>query len=264
MSGDPVQRLHAMFEALFARDGAGGSWLAPLLSAAPRGRARFGELAAAPGWLEAPLAVRTETGRRGTFEYHAAPTRALLAWLIDHSDELTRPPAEADRSPETARLRRALLDDPPGIRARARDRALELVRGPITLGPAWWRFEEARTADGVLMTDRLVVVLQARADGEPAGPATPWYPRRSALVRDLEAARRLADGGKAYGLLVLSGAPVADTAPDAVRAAVDAGAPHLDGAERSDLADACLGALTWSDAAAAVGLDLATVPGWPE
>jgi hypothetical protein len=263
VSGDPAQRVQTLFDALFARDGAGGSWLAPLLEAAPRGPARLGELAAAPGWLEAPMAVRTETGRRGAFEYHAAPSRGLLGWLVDHPDELTRPAEAATATAETRRLRRALLDDPEPIRARARDRARDLLRGPPTLAPAWWRLEEAHTADGVLMTDRLVIVLQGRADGAPAEPATPWLPRRSARVRDLEAARRLADGGKAYGLLVLSGAPVPDGDPTSVSAAVAAGAPHLDDDERAGLADAYLGDLSWSAAAAAAGLELGAVPGWP-
>jgi hypothetical protein len=266
MSADPVSRVHALFDALLARDGAGGSWLASLLQAAPLGAQQLGELAVAPGWLQAQLIVRTETGRRGAFEYPAAPTRQLLGWYLDHSDELTRPPEAAEASEassETVRLRRALLDDAPEIRARALDRAHDLVRRGTTPGSAWWSFEEARTADCVLMTDRLVVVVQGREDGAPAGPATPWFPRRTALVRDLEAARRLADGGKAYGLLVLSGAPVPDGDLDAVRAAVAAGAPQLDSGERAQLAAAWLGDLTWEGAAQATGLSLADVPGWP-
>jgi hypothetical protein len=263
VSADPASRVHALFDALLARDGAGGSWLASLLQAAPFGPQRLGELAVAPGWLEAPIIVRTETGRRGAFEYPAAPTRQLLGWYLDHGDELTRPPEAAEASSETVRLRRALLDDAPEIRARALDRAHDLVRRGTTPGSAWWSFEEARTADCVLMTDRLVVVVQGRDDGAPAGPATPWFPRRTALVRDLEAARRLADGGKAYGVLVLSGAPVPDGDPDAVQAAVASGAPQLDPGERTQLAAAWLGDLTWERAAQATGLSLADIPGWP-
>lgn len=263
MSPDPVRRVHALFDALLTRDGAGGSWLGALLQATPYGVDRLGELASVPGWVEAPLAVRTETGRRGAFEYPAAPTRRLLRWYVDHGDELARPAGVAEASPEAARLRRALLDDAPEIRARARDRARDQLDRATSLGPAWWRFEEARTADCVLMTDRLVVVVQGRDDGAPAGPATPWFPRRSALVRDLEAARRLADGGKAYGVVVLAGTPVPDGAPADVAAAVAAGAPQLDSAEQAELAGASLGDLSWERAAGATGLQLADVPGWP-
>jgi hypothetical protein len=243
-------RVERLFDALLARDGAGGSWLAPLLRAAPCGRARFGELADAPGWLEVTLAVHTQTGRRGAFEYPAAPSRRLLGWFIDHPDELQWS-ADPDATVETVRLRQALIDDTPaGARARAQDRAHDLVRRSAPLGRAWWRFEEARAVDCLLMTDRLVVVVRARE--EVPEPATPWLPRRSGLVRDLEAARRFADGGKPWGVLELGdedGAPAG-----AVAAAVRAGAPHLDDAERAELSAAYLGTLSWETASVATGV----------
>jgi hypothetical protein len=159
-----------------------------------------------------------------------------------------------ESTPETIRLRQALLDDdPPGIRPRAQDRAHDLLRRSSPLGHAWWRFEESRRSDCVLLTDRLVVVVQSR---EPAGnePATPWFPRRSALVRDLEAARRFADGGKPYGLLVLTDEAGAADAGPAVDELVRRGAPHLDATAQHELAAAYLGALGWAEAAAATGL----------
>ena len=255
MAGDrgdtPPSQSERFFDALLDRDGAGGSWLGPLLRAAPRGPDRFGELADRPGWLEAPLAVRTETGRRGAFEYPAAPPRALLAWFIDHPEELRRP-EQAPVSPETLRLWRALFDDEPrGARARAQDRAHELLRGSPPFAEAWWRFEEAHTADCLLMTDRIVLLVHAREDGAAPLPATPWFPRRSALVRDLEAARRFGDSGKAWGVLVLGGDD--DRSAD-LPGEIAAGAPHLDPDSRRDLAAGYLGALTWARAAAATGL----------
>jgi len=248
----PPSRVERFFDALLSRDGAGGSWLGPLLSAAPHGVARFGELAQRPGWLEAPVAVLTETGRRGAFEYPASPARDLLAWFIDHPERLTRPTQERGR-PETLRLRSALLDDEPaGVRARAQDRAHELLRASAPFTEAWWRFEEPHTADCLLMTDRLVVLIQERDAGSAPPPATPWFPARTALVRDLEAAQRFANGGKAWGVLVLGGA---DERPDAAGLAqeVAAGAPHLDATARAELAAGYLGALSWSQAAAATG-----------
>ena len=260
MDGGPQEiqpsRVERFFEALLARDGAGGSWLGPLVRAAPRGSERFGELAERPGWLQAPLAVRTETGRRGAFEYPVAPTRELLGWFIDHPDELSRPPGEPT-TPEMLRLRRALLDDdPPGVRGRAQDRAHELLRRSAPLGDAWWRFEAAHTADCLLMTDRLVLLVHERCDGSDAAPATPWYPQRTALVRDLEAARRFGEGGKAWGVLVLGAAEAGDE--PALAEQLASGAPHLDPAARRELAAGFLGSLTWSAAAAATGLQVAT------
>jgi hypothetical protein len=246
----PPPRVERFFDALLARDGGGGSWLGPLLRAAPNGPDRLGELAERPGWLEAPIAVLTETGRRGAFEYPASAPRALLAWFIDHPESLS-PPQGQHASAVTLRLRRALLDDdPPGVRARAQERAHDLVRRGAPLAEAWWRFEEAHTADCLLMTDRLVLLVQARDEGFFPPPATAWFPGRTALVRDLEAARRFGDGGKAWGVLVLGveGKPE-DT--EALPREIAAGAPHLDAAQRRELAAGYLGALSWSQAEAA-------------
>ncbi|HTU28927.1 MAG TPA: hypothetical protein VMF07_06075 [Solirubrobacteraceae bacterium] len=248
----PPPRVERFFDALLARDGAGGSWLGPLLCAAPNGPARFGELAEHPGWLEAPIAVHTETGRRGAFEYPASPPRGLLGWFIDHPHTLSRSEQES-ASAETVRLHRALLDDdPPGARARAQDRAHDLLRRSAPFADAWWRFEEAHTADCLLMTSRLVLMVQARDEGVAPPPATPWFPGRTALVRDLEAARRFGEGGKAWGVLVL-GTPDRPEDADALTREIAAGAPHLDAAERHELAAGYLGALSWAQATAATG-----------
>ncbi len=260
MRDSSTVRVDPFFDALLTRNGAGGTWLAALLGAAAHGRERLGELADAPGWLDVPLAVHGASGRRAAFGYPAAPSRQLLGWFIDHPDELTWP-ARDDSSVETVRLRRALIgDEPPGARTRAQDRANDLLRRSAPLGHAWWRFEDPSTLDCALSTDRLVVVIQGRRADEP-GPSTPWFPRRSELVRDLEAARRLSEG-KPWGTLLISDVPLAAGADDAVAAAVGAGAPQLDGPEREELAAAYLGNLTWDAAAAAAGLDLGTLPGW--
>lgn len=246
-------QVERFFDSLLARDGAGGSWLGPLLRAAPHGPSRFGELAQRPGWLEAPLAVVTETGRRGAFEYPASPSRELLAWFIDHPERLSRP-EDGSATPETVRLRRALLDDdPPGVRVRAQDRAHDLLRRSAPLAEAWWRFEEAHTADCLLITDRLVLLVQGRDEGVAPPPATPWFPGRTGLVRDLEAARRFGEGGKAWGVLVL-GVQGEEEDTDALTREIAAGAPHLDESERRELAAGYLGTLSWSQAEAATGL----------
>jgi hypothetical protein len=257
MSSDPREspppRVERFFDALLARDGAGGSWLGPLLRAAPNGAARLGEVAERPGWIEAPVAVVTETGRRGAFEYPSSPPRGLLAWFIDHPDSLSRPEQER-ASAETVRLRRALLDDdPPGVRARAQERAHDLLRRSAPIAEAWWRFEEAHTADCLLMTDRLVLLVHARDEGVAPPSATAWFPGRTALVRDLEAARRFGQDGKAWGVLVLGAEEDAQDG-DALTREIAAGAPYLDADERHELAAGYLGALSWSQAAAATRL----------
>ena len=158
-------------------------------------------------------------------------------------------------SAETRLLRRALLDDdPPGSQARAQDRARDLLRSSTPRAPTWWRFEEPGRLDCFLATDQLVVSITAPCERGGLHPATPWYPQRSELVRDLEAARRLA-GERAYaGVLICDDGPPAAVADrSAVAATVAAGTPHLDGAEREDLRNGYLGCLSWAQMRAATG-----------
>ena len=244
--------LEQFFTTLFTRDAAGGSWLAPLLAATPHGTPRLGEYVQAPGWLQTQLAVRAASGRLGCFEHPAVAPRTLLRWFIDHPERLVWP-ADADQgaSAETRLLRRALInDDPPGAQARAQERARELLPRSSGLTPAWWRFEDMSTLDCVLITERMVVTVQATRTEEPA---TPWYPRRSQLVRNLEAARHLADG-KRFASLVLSDRPLRDASDEHLERTLPEAAPHLDELERRELHDAYLGNLTWEDAGDAVGI----------
>ncbi|HTX46703.1 MAG TPA: hypothetical protein VMD48_10505 [Solirubrobacteraceae bacterium] len=232
-------------ESLFARDPSGAGWLPALLQAVPYGRAALGELADEPGWIEISLAVPGASGQLAAFDYPATPSRGLLAWFVDHPDALTWPDG-AEHSPASARLRRALLDDDPsGARAKAQDRAHELMQTASAFASDWWRFEDASALDCVLMTDRLVLVIEA----DPLSPATDWYPQRTRLVRDLEAAKQLARG-RAFAMLVLGG----EAAPEGDQTVqlVAAGAPHLTGPEREELAAGYLGGLTWEQAREAV------------
>jgi hypothetical protein len=253
-----LTRVQPFFETLFGRDASGRSWLPALLQAAPCGSERIGELVDAPGWLVTPLAVRAASGRLACFEYFAMAPRELLRWFIDHPDRI-RWPAQSRLSAEAVRLRRALLlDDPPGSRARAQDRAREQVATSSPFAHEWWRFEGVTRLDCVLITDRLVVTIEGKRTGGLA-PVSEWYPARSELVRDLEAAKHIAQG-RAWASLLLSETPVAGGQPEDLARALPDGAPHLDDDGRRDLHDAYLGNLTWEGACEAVGIPFATLP----
>jgi hypothetical protein len=252
---DPLStRVRPFFEALFARDASGGSWLPQLLQAAPQARARLGELAASPGWLVTPLAVRGANGRRACFDHPANPPRELLRWFIDHPDRLRWTDADADAaSADAVRLRRALvLGEPSGAQARAQDRARELLATRSGLAREWWRFEEPALLDCVLITGRIVVTVTGRCDDGPR-PSTPWYPWRTDVIRNLEAARQLA-AGRRWASLLISDRLLADGSDGALTRSLPQGAPHLDDELRAELSEAYLGNLTWEDAAAAVGV----------
>jgi hypothetical protein len=106
----------------------------------------------------------------------------------------------------------------------------------------------------VLATDQLFVSITAPDERGGLRSATPWYPQRSELVRDLESARRLADGRAFAGLLICDGGPPAEAADEpAIAATIAAGTPHLDTAERDDLRNGYLGCLSWAQMRAATG-----------
>ena len=246
-------RVQTFFTALLRRDASGRTWLPELLAAAPNGSESLGELVQRPGYLATPLAVSTVSGLLGAFDYPVAPPRELLAWFIDHPGRLTWPEREA-MSSETLRLRRALLlDDPPGSQARAQQRARDLLAAGPPLSPAWWRFEELAQLDCVLITDQLVITVAGKRN-ERLQPATDWYPQRSELVRNLEAARLLAQDRR-WASLVLSDEPLADADGEQLARVVADAAPQLNAAGREELLAAYLGNLTWDRAAAAVGLE---------
>lgn len=238
-------RMEALFDPLFAADASGRRWFAQLLAAAPHGPTALGDLVATPGGLELPLAMRGTNGRLGAFEYPAAAPRELLTWYIDHPEELVWP-AGAQLSAPATTLRRALLyDDPPGARARAQERARELLPTRSAFSAEWWRFEEAGKLDLVFMTPWLVVALLDAGAG-PLAPATGWYPPRTELHRTLEGARRLA-GRRRWAAMLVSDEVIAPDAGDLER-----GTPHLSGDERQELRGAYLGNITWRALQAAV------------
>lgn len=237
------------FTPLLDRDPSGRDWLGSLLQAAPAG-GRLGELAENPGSLSMGLSVRGASGRLGAFEYPVAPSSGLVGWLIDHPEALTWPEG-AEMSPASERLRRALLfDDPPGARARAQQRARELMETRSIFSKEWWRFQELGWLDCLLMTDRVLVTIDA-GQGDPRAPATPWHPTRSRLVGSIEAARELA-GERRWGCLLMTETPLeveADLLSDQKLAEA---VPHLGPADRRELRDGYLGNLTWAAASQAV------------
>jgi hypothetical protein len=252
--------LRPFFRALFRRDAAGRLWLPALLAATPHGEDRLGELAGTPGWLQSQLALRSQTGSLGAFEYPAAAPKRLLRWYIDHPDRLVWPDdGEPAATPRIHQLLRALIDDdPPGTRARAQERARELLTKSSSLSTDWWRLEQPTTLDCVLVTERLVVTVVG-VDGDRLAPATPWYPPRSRLIHDLEAARHLAAEEKRYATLVLSERPLPEAGDEHVERTLAQATPHLDDPERAELHAAYLGNLTWEAACAAVDVSPATL-----
>jgi hypothetical protein len=112
--------------------------------------------------------------------------------------------------------------------------------------------------DCALLTETLVVTVEGKRT-EALSPATDWYPRRSQLVRNLEAAKQLAKG-RAWASVLISGAPVAEGSDAELKAVLPQAAPHLAPEERDELLAHYLGNLTWRNACDATGLDPSALP----
>ncbi len=254
-----LTRVHPFFERAFALDSTGAGWLSPLLHMAPFGNAAIGQLVDEPGELSSALLQPHPHGKapRACFEYGVAPPERFLRWCIDHPDELTWP-ASASFSADTQKWRRALLcDEPPGREQAQTEAHNQLTtHGPSKNG--WWRFEGESSIDCVIATDRLVLTIEGKRT-DVLSPATDWYPKRTQLVRNLEAANQLANGRR-WGTLLMTEEPIADGTPEAVARSLGDAAPHLSEAEKAELQHAYLGNVTWQQACDTIGIDFALLP----
>jgi hypothetical protein len=254
-----LTRVQPFSAGLIADDAAGASWFGKLLAATPHGRAVLGPgLLKERGTLSSPLTFLQPSGRLGCFECPVAPSRALLAWFVENPDKLVWPKS-GRLSSETTRLRRALIDDEPaGSRAGVQQEARALVQTRSPGARGWWRFEGTSMLDCVLMTDQLVVTIEGKRR-EPLSHTTDWYPRRSQLVRNLEAAKQppAADAGPS---LLLCEKLVAGASDAELEAILPESAPHLDASERDELHRAYLGNMTWEQACLATGVEYRSLP----
>jgi len=250
-----LTRVQPFFERALGLD---TPWLASLLAAAPAGRRALGDLVDEPGeMLPALLAPhKQEKASRACFEFEVLPDKRFLRWCVLSPDRLTWP--AVTYGDDTTLMRRALLfDEPPG-RATVQPEAVRLIAELPASTRAWWRFEGSSWIDCLIGTDRLVITIEGKRT-EPLSVATHWYPTRSQLVRNLEAARQLAKG-RAWGTLLISETPVVGGKPDELAATLDDAAPHLDDAERAQLQNAYLGNITWRNACAAIGVPFDELP----
>jgi hypothetical protein len=252
-----LTRVRPFFTALVDSDPSGHSWLANLLRAPPHSAA-LGSALENPGTLLPALTTPSARGFLGCFEYPVHPPRALLQWFVEHPHLLTWPKGQT-YSAATTQSRKALVCDvPAGSRAAAQAQARELAATRPTGAREWWRFEGTSMIDCVLLTDALVVTVEGKRT-EPLSPATDWYPKRSQLVRNLEAAKQLAKG-RAWASMLVSEKPVAEGTDAALESVLPAGAPHLVPEERHELHAHYLGNLTWREACQATGVDPDLLP----
>jgi hypothetical protein len=234
-------RVAPVFDRLMASDPTGRSWLPKLLA--------LGSSSSEAAWPRGPGDLAPGHPHYwGTGEARLPAPASLLEWLVENvSPEAVD---ASDDKGETLKKRRLLARGDPDTVAEALRRLRAGERGR-----KWFVLEGESAPDALLETDRLILVVEGKRTEPTATTKTKWMPRRSQLLRHMDAAFEKANGRTVLGLLIVEGqqpnplevpvnwaAVCSETvSPDLLEASL----PHRSPAEREQLRQGILGAATW-------------------
>ena len=122
-------------------------------------------------------------------------------------------------------------------------------------GKAWFVLEGESCPDAYLETDSIVLVVEGKRTERTTTSKTTFMPKRSQLIRHMDAAWEVADGRRVLGLLLVEGeSPDPMLVPEQWSSASDEqlrpallvpSLPHRTVEERDAIAGSVLGAATW-------------------
>lgn len=235
-------RVVKVFDKLLKRDPSGESWIAPLIGLA----SRADSVAQPRGPLRLLVPNQTTWGNK---ELSLTAPKALLRHLVRHIAIRENPSEDSTR--EVVRKRRALSRRDPATLAEA------LAR--IETGPwvrKWYILEGPSRPDATLEMPNAVIVIEGKRTESATTAKTTFMPKRSQLIRHMDAAMEKWPGKEVFGLLIVEGQGGADavepsrkwrelsaaqTAPDLLAASL----PHRGPDERTIFASRDLGVTTW-------------------
>lgn len=254
-----LTRVQPVFDALRDQAADGHPWLRGLWEMAALTR----EAVAVPppaemGTLPTSEMRSDRDARQGAvYQRAVAPPAAFLRWLLDNPQmmEVRDPSNFGAKSADAQRWRGKLFSDDERLVSEARDEGLRQFGKRLAQRGRrkWWAFEGFLRVDCCLSTEACVLFVEDRPT-EPVPPSTLWFPSRSRVWRNVEAAKEFA-GDRAFGVIL-----AVDEEADGVAALAHAtntlagSYPHLDGAPRADLARHFLGFVTWTEIVATFGL----------
>jgi hypothetical protein len=133
--------------------------------------------------------------------------------------------------------------------------ALRLLQGARATR-VWYVLEGQSQPDACLETENLLVVIEGKRKERMATTVTTWMPRRSQMLRHMDAAWEVRGGKRVLGLMIVEGQKGAHAyAPSeywlkeandlALEQALVDSLPHRSSVERAQIADGFLGATTW-------------------
>ena len=233
-----------MFDRLFDCDPTGTVWLDRLIRLGSRGSEV--DLPSPVGEL-----VPGHPRSWGKDERRLSPPLGLLEWLVQNIKAAAA--MESRTSEETCRMRLALARRDPDVvqEALTRLRAGEK-------GKKWFVLEGESCPDAYLETDSIVVVVEGKRTELTTTSKTTFMPKRSQLIRHMDATWEVADGRRVLGLLLVEGeSPDPMLVPERWSSASDEqlrpellvpSLPHRTAVERDIIAGGILGAATWQRA----------------
>lgn len=249
-----MTRVRRVFDTLLDRNETAPPWVAELWEMPALTRP---DVAVPPppetAALVASEAPSAHEARQGTVYQRAlAPPAVFLRWLLDNPQlmEVADPTTFGAKGADSRRWRGKLFSGEPDLVSDARDEGLrQLGKRLAQRGRRkWWAFEGFSRVDCCLISETAVLLVES-VGAEPPPPSTVWFPQRSRLWRNVEAAKELA-GDRQFGLLlaadsVADGTAAMDHAADTLAGSF----PHLEGAPRAELSTHLLGFVTWPEVA---------------
>lgn len=227
-------------------------WLAELWDLAARSRP--GEAADRPPTIGSLLPAETpatHADRVGkVFDRTVAPPAAFLYWMLMNPQTLdVRDPVGFGAKSDDARRWRGQLFSGDAIRvAEAQAEGLKLLGQRLAQRGRnkWWAFEGFSRVDACLITDNGVLFIDGRGQ-EALTSSALWFPQRSQLWRNVEAAGELA-GERDFGvILAVNNAEEGSAVLAAAVASLEPSCPHLGAEGRAELSRHLLGFVVWAD-----------------
>lgn len=235
-------RVVPVFDRLHDLDPTGAAWLGTLMALG----SRFGH---SPTLLTIGPTIQPERRYWGAGERRLPPPLSLLEWLVANASP---PSSDALWGSEKVRSQRERLvaRDPQTIQA-----ALTQLKGRRTRG-AWYVLEGPSSPDVFIETEHVLLVVEGKRTERKLTTDTTWMPRRSQILRHMDAAWEIRAGRRVLGLVIVEGSGGADAlapsrywidqANDQVSDdLLENSLPHRDTATRKVLSDGFLGVTTW-------------------
>jgi hypothetical protein len=234
-------RVVPVFNHLVSADPIGTTWLTPLL--------RLGSSSAQKLDFDQGRLTSGQPRWWGKNERRLDPPRDLLYWLVANASE---PSSEKMWGTDATReKRKKLIARDPAIIAEA----VRLLKTRLRPG-VWYVLEGKSAPDVFLETTNALIVIEGKRTERMATSSTNWMPKRSQMLRHMDAAWEIRGAKRVLGLMIVEGDGGADAVAVSSHWANQArqqilertltdSLPHRSVEERRQIAGGFLGATTW-------------------